>query len=1397
MIQKAIPAIYLAYANHNRKKKGIQHLKDLHEALSPILIPVEDENYISLDREDWDDKPFAYELFQEGHAFPLLSLIHLVVEGEEEDENWYLNAPAGKRQTIDWDSLFFDHLKDLKVIFVDGGNSLEVVEKLLFAGTPAVISTDFSPENEIANQFKLSFYHKLIQGFTLEKAFEMAAEPYGPLFTSKKIASDPYEYWEAKENEDQGDFVSGLYYLSASENVLDWQLIESGLVVPPPLDIKPIVIPQNVEEDHSEDTDAGLTVFESESMDSAETVSEEVDNAQGIEKEPIPEITAEELAPAISDNVIANSDVPEEVEEALDKSEVEKAVFEEEIPIEREENEALTPDAEVNPDTTFTEGISAMEDPDNHTNVEPEEAVLEVNTIFEDETTEIEASVAEMSEEASSIESEEAKSGLIHLENGVETSVNLEEQELEEVDEINEEVEQLTQRVFHLGGEMLSDSNEVAENEKEESEQSISPLASGEKPVEKAEAEEEQAELPADTTTTINSIEEPEEQSEETEFQIEEKRQAILLKEEETEPEIEMTEAVVSESKEAENEFSDWLADALDEEETHEIGPLENESESIPESIEVGTPFYQPVMKEEVASEVVDEEKEMVEEVNEEAEVENTDAEDARELTYVSTLDILELPKAQFFYDIRAHEIDMIHERSISWRLAENLVDTEDLSEDEEEDEPEEPEALETPEREVDVPINRPPEDPISQIVLEEMHTPNEGIVVRQAKDPNVTTETNKEETGLSVPSQLNQSSPPPGTHGPRNQSVSQVGNTGNANLGWKSITGMGLGFLSIVAVVLLFIYQDTEEYPITEEETYLTAFESSQSFNILLLPFKQYPNCYAPEAIDESAVRDRLKILKESEDMGIKVAFINEAACPQSSEEAKRIGEVYNADLVVWGNYTMARQDTNNIHVRYVALGRDQTPSQNYWANLGKLALSDVFELQEGRIGGSVEDVIYWLLGIVHLKNEKYQSALTYLKQIQFQLTPEFSSVHHMIAKCYQGLERYDQVLEAYNTAIELNPNDANGYYNRGAVYQILRQNDQALADYLEAIRINPRHIKAHYNRKLIADGSVEEDLYIDPQLVEQQLPEIREPEAFAREIEAEKEAVARVATNPAASPAPETEATLAVQTEFEEEPAEETESGPAVTYHNLGYQYEQKGQLNEAIYAYTRAIQTDPGQIKSVYSRAALYEKMGKFQQALEDYTAAIQLDSRNLDLYYSRAYLYERMKKYYEAISDYSKIIQLNDRLSNPYLYRGKAYQYVKQNEKALQDFEQAITLNPENATCYFFRARLRQDIGKQKAALEDYNRAIEINQGYASAYRERGELLAHFKKFDEALADFDQVLKSNPHDARIYAKRGDVLIQLGQLGKAEADIREAIKLDPQNQRYQELLAQINSN
>ena len=60
---------------------------------------------------------------------------------------------------------------------------------------------------------------------------------------------------------------------------------------------------------------------------------------------------------------------------------------------------------------------------------------------------------------------------------------------------------------------------------------------------------------------------------------------------------------------------------------------------------------------------------------------------------------------------------------------------------------------------------------------------------------------------------------------------------------------------------------------------------------------------------------------------------------------------------------------------------------------------------------------------------------------------------------------KHWNEALNAYNKAIELNPNDASAYNNRGLAYDNLDKNDLAIADYEKAIELNPKYGDAFNN--------------------------------------------------------------------------------------------------------------------------------------------------------------------------------------------------------------------------------------------------------------------------------------------------------------------------------------------
>ncbi|MBE9592474.1 MAG: tetratricopeptide repeat protein [Proteobacteria bacterium] len=61
-----------------------------------------------------------------------------------------------------------------------------------------------------------------------------------------------------------------------------------------------------------------------------------------------------------------------------------------------------------------------------------------------------------------------------------------------------------------------------------------------------------------------------------------------------------------------------------------------------------------------------------------------------------------------------------------------------------------------------------------------------------------------------------------------------------------------------------------------------------------------------------------------------------------------------------------------------------------------------------------------------------------------------------------------YEKAIECFDRAIELDPNDAIGYYNRGLTYCYLKQYERGIENFDIAIELDSNYIAAYDNREL-----------------------------------------------------------------------------------------------------------------------------------------------------------------------------------------------------------------------------------------------------------------------------------------------------------------------------------------
>ena len=194
---------------------------------------------------------------------------------------------------------------------------------------------------------------------------------------------------------------------------------------------------------------------------------------------------------------------------------------------------------------------------------------------------------------------------------------------------------------------------------------------------------------------------------------------------------------------------------------------------------------------------------------------------------------------------------------------------------------------------------------------------------------------------------------------------------------------------------------------------------------------------------------------------------------------------------------------------------------------------------------------------------------------------------------------KNYKDAVEAFNKSIELNPQNANAYGNRGVAHYKLGDNQQAINDYDKAIELNPQNAVAYYNRgaayyalgnnqQAIRDRN--EAIDLNPQYAEAYSNRGAAHYVLGNNLQAIKDYNKAIALNPR----------------------------HAIAYYNRGTAYCQMCDNQRAIKDFNKVIELNPQHAGAYYNRGIVYGITGNKQQAIDDYKIAAKLGHKKAQDY-----------------------------------------------------------------------------------------------------------------------------------------------------------------------------------
>lgn len=200
-------------------------------------------------------------------------------------------------------------------------------------------------------------------------------------------------------------------------------------------------------------------------------------------------------------------------------------------------------------------------------------------------------------------------------------------------------------------------------------------------------------------------------------------------------------------------------------------------------------------------------------------------------------------------------------------------------------------------------------------------------------------------------------------------------------------------------------------------------------------------------------------------------------------------------------------------------------------------------------------------------------------------------TEVYNAVGNEYYSMESYDKAVEVLSKPIEINPNDADAYYNRGCAYQASEEYNQAIVDYNQAISINSNHTNAIYNRALIYESIGDHEHALSD---------------YKKVIN----------LNP---------------------------SYKVEAYYKLGSVYQNMEMYDKALESFDKAIRLDSSSIEGYLMKGDVYLEQKTYDSVIVEYDKALKFSPDNVQIIYKRGKAYELNGDYDEARKDYEYVLQ----------------------------------------------------------------------------------------------------------------------------------------------------------
>jgi predicted O-linked N-acetylglucosamine transferase (SPINDLY family) len=249
----------------------------------------------------------------------------------------------------------------------------------------------------------------------------------------------------------------------------------------------------------------------------------------------------------------------------------------------------------------------------------------------------------------------------------------------------------------------------------------------------------------------------------------------------------------------------------------------------------------------------------------------------------------------------------------------------------------------------------------------------------------------------------------------------------------------------------------------------------------------------------------------------------------------------------------------------------------------------------------------------------------------------------------------------------------------------------------------------------------------------------------------------------------------------------AVELNPGHAAALNSLAILVAGQGRRADAELLFRRAVAAKPDHAKAHGNLGNVLSEQGKWAEAVAAYEAAVRHGHADASVLASLGLALAQVKRFDDAAKAFTRVTEAAPNDPKPFVFLGNAHLELNRPPEALAAYRRAEALGLHDAAVFDGQTQALLKMSDYPQAVRAASEAVRVAPDDPEMLKRLGFVLNKVAKFEASVDAYKRAIALRPDDAEAHWRLGMVHTRQGFLDKAIAANREAVRLQPNAPGY----------